>query len=86
MPSLKIVWQSLATSEELKMSNTYRNDKDLELLRYADNEMLSILVKYLTIDKDGKTRFTETLTGDKQFKAAQGSLSRVNYNTLVGIL
>lgn len=77
MPSLKIVWQSLATSEELKMSNTYRNDKDLELLRYADNEMLSILVKYLTIDKDGKTRFTETLTGDKQFKAAQGNYQQV---------
>ncbi|HED1572153.1 TPA: DUF3944 domain-containing protein [Morganella morganii] len=59
------------------MSNTYRNDKDLELLRYADNEMLSILVKYLTIDKDGTTRFTETLTGDKQFKAAQGNYQQV---------
>lgn len=60
------------------MSNTYRKDKDLDpLLRYADNEMLSVLVKYLTTDKDGETRYTETLTGDKTFKAAKGDYKQV---------
>ncbi|EJP3283133.1 DUF3944 domain-containing protein [Vibrio parahaemolyticus] len=59
------------------MSNTYKQDKDLELLRYADNDMLGVLVNYLTTDKDGKTRYTETLTGDKQFQAAQGDYQQV---------
>ncbi|QMV14507.1 DUF3944 domain-containing protein [Vibrio spartinae] len=59
------------------MSNSYRKDKDLELLRYADNDMLEVLVKYLTTDKDGKTRYTETLTDDKQFKAAKGDYQQV---------
>lgn len=60
------------------MSNTYRKDKDLEpLLRYADNEMLGVLVKYLTTDKDGKTRYAETLTSDKQFKAAKDNYQQV---------
>ncbi len=59
------------------MSNTYKKNKDLELLRYADNEMLSILVKYLTTDKGGETRYTETLTDDKQFKAAKGDYQKV---------
>lgn len=60
------------------MSNTYRKDKDLDpLLRYADNEMLGVLVKYLTTDKDGETRFTETLTDDERFKAAKGDYKEV---------
>ncbi|MDL5028142.1 DUF3944 domain-containing protein [Vibrio sp. TMPB1044] len=60
------------------MSNTYRKDKDLEpLLRYADNEMLGVLVKYLTTDKDGKTRYAETLTSDKQFKGAKDNYQQV---------
>ncbi|MEZ9819676.1 DUF3944 domain-containing protein [Shewanella sp. 10N.286.45.A1] len=59
------------------MSNTYRNDKYLELLRYADNEMLSVLVKYLTIDKDGELRYTETLTDNTEFKAADGDYQQV---------
>ncbi|PMM07178.1 ubiquinol-cytochrome C chaperone [Vibrio splendidus] len=60
------------------MSNTYKKDKDLEpLLRYADNEMLGVLVKYLTTDKDGKTRYAETLTSDKQFKAAKDNYQQV---------
>ncbi|MDK9756640.1 DUF3944 domain-containing protein [Vibrio sp. D173a] len=59
------------------MSNTYKQDKDLELLRYANNDMLGVLVKYLTTDKDGKARYTETLTGDKQFQAAKGDYQQV---------
>lgn len=47
----------------------FRADKDLELLRYSDNEMLEVLVKYLTTDKDGSTRYTESLTGEKAFQA-----------------
>nr|WP_314521739.1 DUF3944 domain-containing protein [uncultured Lelliottia sp.] len=46
----------------------FRADKDLELLRYSDNEMLEVLVKYLTTDKDGSTRYTESLTGEKAFQ------------------
>ncbi|HDY7707092.1 TPA: DUF3944 domain-containing protein [Vibrio vulnificus] len=73
------------------MSNTYKQDKDLELLRYADNDMLGVLVNYLTTDKDGKTRYTETLTEDKQFQAAKGDYQQVwqqiavNYSILAVI-
>ncbi|MCD9489952.1 DUF3944 domain-containing protein [Photobacterium phosphoreum] len=59
------------------MSNKYRKDKDLEFLRYTNDEMLGVLVTYLTTDKDGKTRYTETLTGDKQFQAANGNYQQV---------
>ncbi|HDU8651733.1 TPA: DUF3944 domain-containing protein [Morganella morganii subsp. morganii] len=60
------------------MSNTCKQDKDLELLLYADNDMLGVLVNCLTTDKDGKTRYTAgTLTGDKQFQAAKGDYQQV---------
>ncbi|MGI2026686.1 DUF3944 domain-containing protein [Endozoicomonas acroporae] len=52
------------------MAHSYRNDADLEMLRYADNEMLSILVNYLTKDKDGDSRWTEELTSNPEFKKA----------------
>lgn len=68
---------SLAISEEQKMSIKYRKDKDLEFLRYASNEMLGVLVTYLTTDKDGKKRYTETLTGDKQFQTANSNYQLV---------
>lgn len=59
------------------MSNTYRKDDDLSFLRYADNDMLEILVKYLTTDKDGSTRYAESLTDDDEFKAAKGDYKKV---------
>lgn len=59
------------------MANNYRQDKDLELLRYAEPEMLGVLVNYLTTDKDGSTRYTESLTGDEAFKAANGDYRQV---------
>lgn len=59
------------------MANNYRQDTDLELLRYADQEMLGVLVNYLTTDKDGSTRYTESLTGDEAFKAANGDFRKV---------
>lgn len=59
------------------MPNEYRKDKDLELLRYADQEMLDVLVKYLTEDKDGGIRLTEELTGNDDFKSANGNYQKV---------
>ncbi|HAZ75049.1 MAG TPA: DUF3944 domain-containing protein [Enterobacteriaceae bacterium] len=55
----------------------FRTDKDLELLRYADNDMLDVLVNYLTKDKDGSERLTESLTGNEEFKAARGNYRQV---------
>lgn len=39
-----------------------KEDKDLEFLAFCKNEDLQILVDYLTTDKDGKKRYSETLT------------------------
>ncbi|EMW0511725.1 DUF3944 domain-containing protein [Enterobacter mori] len=55
----------------------YRTDQDLELLRYSDNEMLEVLVNYLTTDKDGSTRYTESLTGEKAFQDAGKNYKQV---------
>lgn len=46
----------------------YRYDPDLEFLRDCENEDLKILVDYLTTDKDGETRWTETLTSKDSYK------------------
>lgn len=53
----------------------YRDDKDLEVLQFADNEQLEILVKYLTKKKD-RLHFNESLTTNSKFKEAtkQGNL------------
>ncbi|MDF2153498.1 DUF3944 domain-containing protein [Vibrio sp. CAU 1672] len=59
------------------MSNTYKQDKNLEFLRYADNNMLGVLVNYLTTDKDGKARYTQSLTGNSKFKSANGDYQKI---------
>jgi len=59
------------------MANQYRDDKDLELLRYAEQDMLSILVKYLTEDKDGSKRLTERLTTNEDFQQSEGNYKKV---------
>lgn len=59
------------------MANTYRDDKDLELLQYADNEMLEILVTYLTKDENGETRITQELLDSEDFKNANGNYQKV---------
>ncbi|TYL47319.1 DUF3944 domain-containing protein [Marinomonas sp. IMCC 4694] len=59
------------------MSCKYKEDKDLAFLRYADNEMLDILVKHLTLDKDGKKRKSESLIGNKDFIEANGDYRKV---------
>ncbi len=53
------------------MSSKYREDSDLNMLAYADNEMLKILANYLLYDKDGKARLTEKLSLSESFKKAQ---------------
>lgn len=40
----------------------YIQDENLNFLKYCDNNDLDILVKYLTEDKNGTSRLTETLT------------------------
>jgi len=59
------------------MKHNYLKDKDLELLHYADNEMLTILVKYLTVGKNGKKRFTESLTNNPEYIAVNGNYNKV---------
>lgn len=59
------------------MANTYREDRDLEILRYADNEMLKILVTYLTKDEDGDVRLTEELLSNERFKKANRDYKQV---------
>lgn len=43
-------------------------DEDLAFLANSSNDDLQILVDYLTTDKDGKTRWTEELTGSQAYK------------------
>ncbi len=46
----------------------YRYDPDLEFLKNCENEDLRILVDYLTKDKDGEVRWTESLTCSEPYK------------------
>jgi uncharacterized protein YaaW (UPF0174 family) len=46
----------------------YRKDLDLEFLRFCTNEDLDLLVRILAYDKDGTTRWTETLTESTEYK------------------
>lgn len=55
----------------------YRNDKDLAFLQYMSNEQLGVLVRYLTIDKDGEKRYSEGLTSNSEFKQANGNYKKV---------
>ena len=48
----------------------YREDKDLVILQYADNEMLEVLVDGLIYDEKGKRRLTESLSSNKKFQEA----------------
>ena len=58
------------------MAIKYREDPDLNFLRSCKNEDLAILVKYLTVDKKGSTRFAEELLSDPKFKACNGDYSK----------
>lgn len=59
------------------MSHSYRVDKDLEVLQYANKEMLDVLVRHLTFDKDGLERVTSTLTGDTDFTSSRDDYHKV---------
>lgn len=59
------------------MANKYREDKDLEFLKLSSNDMLGLLVKFLTTDEDGELRHTEELTENDDFKEANGDYSKV---------
>jgi uncharacterized protein YaaW (UPF0174 family) len=50
------------------VTNKYKQDDDLEILRYANTEMLEVLIHNLIYDNDNKKRFTETLSKNIQFK------------------
>jgi uncharacterized protein YaaW (UPF0174 family) len=50
------------------MALTMRDDKYLEFLNTQDNESLDVLVKILTTDKDGDSRWTEELTLEERYK------------------
>ncbi len=47
----------------------YRYDNDLEFLKTCSAEELDVLVKLLTIDKDGEKRITEELTQSQRYKS-----------------
>jgi len=53
------------------MSSKYKEDPDLNMLAYADNEMLEVIANYLLLDKDGKARRSEELSSSQTFKQAQ---------------
>jgi uncharacterized protein YaaW (UPF0174 family) len=59
------------------MSHSYKNDKDLEVLQYANKEMFDVLVRHLTFDKDGLERVTSTLKGDAKFTSASDDYRKV---------
>ncbi|WP_105264926.1 DUF3944 domain-containing protein [Pseudoalteromonas sp. T1lg76] len=59
------------------MAKKYRQDNDLEFFKLADNEMLGVLVKYLTEDKDGERRVTEQLTNKEAFKQCNDDYHQV---------
>lgn len=47
---------------------SYRYDPDLEFLKECNNQQLDDLVYLLTHDKDGKSRWTEELTSNSNYK------------------
>lgn len=49
------------------MGITYRNDPDLDFLRYCKENDLKILARYLTHDKDGEERYASELLENEDF-------------------
>ena len=52
------------------MDAKFTEDKDLMFLYNCSNDNLKLLVDILAYDKDGKTRWTENLTNNEEFKRA----------------
>lgn len=59
------------------MSHSYRDDEDLKVLQYANKEMLDVLVRHLTFDKDGLERVASTLKGDAKFTGSSDDYRKV---------
>ncbi|WP_162046516.1 DUF3944 domain-containing protein [Vibrio taketomensis] len=59
------------------MANNYRDDQDLALpLQYASNDMLEVLVQYLTQKPKGKKRLAEQLASYPEFVTAKGDWTK----------
>ncbi len=52
----------------VSLQAAYREDPDLEFLRYCDNDDLDVLIKYITQDEEGNERWAELLTYDERYK------------------
>ncbi|TWU69652.1 hypothetical protein AYI74_04315 [Shewanella algae] len=61
----------------VKRNYQYRDDSDLAFLELCSHEQLAPLVTYLTKDKAGKLRVTETLTSNPKFKKNRHDLTLV---------
>ncbi|NSM24248.1 DUF3944 domain-containing protein [Shewanella sp. ZOR0012] len=61
----------------VKRNYMYREDDDLQFLSLCTHKQLTPLVKYLTKDKTGKLRTTETLTTNPRFKKNKHDLALV---------
>jgi len=75
----------------------YRLDEGLEFLQYIDDKSLDTLVEILIRDKDGKLRYTETITNNELYKkhspnhskyweVIAGELQTFGGNTFVNVL
>lgn len=61
----------------IKRNYQYREDGDLAFLGLCSHEQLAPIVKYLTKDKAGESRVTETLTSNPKFKKNRHNLALV---------
>ena len=61
----------------VKRNYLYREDDDLQFLSLCSHKQLTPLVKYLTKDKTGNLRTTETLTTNPRFKKNKHDLTLV---------
>jgi uncharacterized protein YaaW (UPF0174 family) len=59
------------------MSLKYQDDPDLQLLHFADNDVLAVLARHLTHDSDGGVRHGQSLLVETRFKAAGPDLTKV---------
>lgn len=59
------------------MSIKYKNDPNLIFLQNCDNMDLKVLVKYLTKDIDGISRYSEELTSEKRYKKCKGNYVKI---------
>ena len=54
----------------------YRLDEDLEFLGHCTDEELNVLFETLTKDKDGETRYSESITGNARYQMYRSEYSK----------